>query len=78
MASSFDEKIVPLNRLTVRTYNKVVDGSLSVMQGLSVLGNWGERTIKQKITTLDSPPNAPATVAKKGVNNPLIEQTIIP
>lgn len=73
MGSSFDEKKPELLQIQSKAYNSVIDGKISVKKGLKILGVWGSRTIKKKITALKSPPNAPYTIKRKGSSNPLID-----
>lgn len=40
---------------------------------LNAMGRKAQNIIRDEITALDTPPNAPSTIAKKGSNNPLVD-----
>lgn len=48
-------------------------GARGALQALELLGMKITADVKRKIVELDEPPNAPATVEKKGSSNPLID-----
>lgn len=50
-----------------------VDGRADLRQTVGRLGLRVEGDIKQTITDLRSPPNAPSTIRRKGSSNPLID-----
>lgn len=50
-----------------------VDGRRTLDVGLGRLGARVEGDIKQFMTDLQDPPNAPSTIARKGSSNPLID-----
>lgn len=52
---------------------KVLSGEMTMLMLLEQMGQLAEGHIKQEITDMDSPPNAAATIAKKGSDNPLID-----
>lgn len=52
---------------------KVHDGSMGQKQALGLLGAFISDEVKKKIVAIKSPPNAPATIAKKGSSNPLVD-----
>ena len=50
-----------------------IDGRRPMRQGLSRLGAYTVGRVKMTIRDLDTPPNAPATIAKKDSDNPLVD-----
>jgi hypothetical protein len=52
-------------------------GRLSLNDALEQLGQWGVGSIQERISAGIPPPNAPATVAKKGSSTPLIDSNTL-
>ena len=52
---------------------RVLSGAMTMRTLLEQMGQLAEGHIKQEITDIDSPPNAPSTIAKKGSDSPLID-----
>lgn len=52
---------------------KVLSGETTMRMLLEQMGQLAEGHIKQEITDLREPPNAPSTIAAKGSDNPLID-----
>lgn len=52
---------------------KVLTGEMTMRILLEQMGQLAEGHIKQEITDLKDPPNAPSTIAAKGSDNPLID-----
>jgi len=52
---------------------KVLSGEMTMRILLEQMGQLAEGHIKQEITDLKTPPNAPSTIKKKGSDNPLID-----
>ena len=50
-----------------------IDGETPLPVGLARLGARVEGDVKQYMTDLQDPPNAPATIERKGSSNPLID-----
>lgn len=73
MSTSFDENRNKMNGLITREYDKVIAGSITVKNALSLVGEWMTGVVKMKITNIKSPPNAEYTKQKKGSSNPLID-----
>lgn len=71
--STMDEKRSEFEATRDRLLNLVVDQRIDVKTALTALGFRVSQEIKAKIVRLNSPPNAPSTIAKKGFNNPLID-----
>lgn len=53
--------------------NQIYDGFSNSDLALKRLGEFAQGEIKQSIINLKLPPNAPATIARKGSSNPLID-----
>ena len=56
----------------------LADGFHNVMDLMDVdfnerLGDKAAEIVADKIRSISSPPNAPATIRRKGINNPLVE-----
>jgi hypothetical protein len=73
MGSSFDESLAALTNLTQREYRKITDGSSTTVKSLNRMGLFMVGKTKKKIVALDTPPNRPSTIMKKGSSNPLID-----
>jgi hypothetical protein len=60
-----------------RRFTQIVEGinkkDYSVMRKLKLIGVEQAGQVQQTITDMKSPPNAPSTIRKKGVDNPLID-----
>lgn len=52
---------------------KAIDGRQSLDKGLGLLGARAVGDVQQTMRNLDTPPNAPSTIARKGSDNPLID-----
>lgn len=72
--STADEQRKEVERMKQRILETLADGKSDIRRELAKLGEWFQAKIQNKIVTLDTPPNAPSTVAKKGSANPLIDQ----
>lgn len=72
--STMDMNQEKYNTQAVREWNAILDGPKDMQQALSAIGLMIETDIRNTIRTLKDPPNAPATVARKGSDNPLIDQ----
>lgn len=73
MRRAFQRNLTKLNDLIGSTYGSVITGRLSTRRGLAIIGEFMTSEIKREITILRRPPNAPATIARKGSSNPLID-----
>lgn len=71
--SSFDEKQGELADITSKLTGAVIDGKMTPNEAAVLLGQKHENDIREKITTLSTPPNSPYTIAQKGSSNPLID-----
>lgn len=61
-----------IDQLITAVTHAVVDRKIGAVAALHLVGQKVEEAIKQRIVDLDSPPNAPMTIAQKGSDNPLI------
>jgi len=73
MRNAFDKNKGKIKKVQDELYSRILQNRISPRQGLGLLGEAMERLTKKEITDLRTPPNAPATVAKKGSSNPLID-----
>ena len=69
----FDSKINIMKNLIIKEMNAIHEGKISFDDMLATLGEYGKNELKNVIIKKSTPPNAPATVRKKGFNDPLIE-----
>ena len=70
----FDEYRREVPRRMRELMGDVFRGRKSVDGALNVFGAERAGAVKVFLTELDSPPNAPATIAAKGTDNPLIDK----
>ncbi len=70
--STMDEKQEQIAQLSERLWKLVLDRKISKFVALQRMGVFIQAAIQDKITILRSPENAPATIALKGFDNPLI------
>jgi len=73
MRSTFDEQEGNYVNVLAKGLGLVVDGKESVPTVLGILGERMKDDVQEKITTLQTPPNAAQTIAAKGSDNPLID-----
>ena len=71
---AFDEKQRALYRMQGRLWSQVLAGNLTTRQALGLLGEEHQGQVQEYMTALETPPNAPRTVAAKGSANPLIDE----
>jgi len=71
--ATIDENEDRLARARVTLSGRIADGQLQRDAALRLMGVRIQTMIRRKIRTLRTPPNAPATIAKKGSDNPLID-----
>lgn len=72
--STVDANRAKYNALAAQVWNKIVAGEVSMQRGLAIVGQQIETDIRLKIITLREPPNAPLTIARKGSDNPLVDE----
>lgn len=73
MRTTMDEQRSAIADLQERVINRVVAGKGTAEQGLGLIGQYAEAKVKAKIASGVPPPNAPATIAKKGSSKTLID-----
>lgn len=71
---AFDHKSRDLAKTQERLWNLVLRGRITVERALALLGEEHQGQIQDYMTALDTPPNAPRTIAQKGSSNPLIDE----
>lgn len=71
---TFAEKPGELATTTRAIATKFVRGEVSIEKALNILGLWASNAVKNRVT-VDTipPPNAPATIARKGSDRPLVD-----
>lgn len=75
VSGAFDEHRRELSRTKDRLWRQILMGRMSPDRALGLLGEMHSGQIKKYMTALDTPPNAPSTIAaKRGGDNPLIDQ----
>ena len=73
LAPAVEKGAPQYRRLAEVMLPRVLSGQMEMRMLLEQMGQLAEGHVKQEITDLDSPPNAPSTIAKKGSSNPLID-----
>lgn len=73
MRSTFDEEKESINKKGEVFYRRIIDLQETAESALNKLGIWFVSKVKRKITTLNTPPNAPSTIRRKDSSNPLID-----
>lgn len=73
MRSTIQEKKKDIISLQKKLLGSIVKGVMKVEAGLGLIGEFVAGAIKEKIVSIDSPPNIPATIKRKGSSNPLID-----
>jgi hypothetical protein len=64
---------VEIKNFIAARFKDVVDQKLTTLQALDQIGIYGIKLVVEKIDSQIPPPNAPATIAKKGSSTPLID-----
>jgi hypothetical protein len=62
-----------MNSLADKILDRIMRGKSTIDEGLDIMGLKVQSAIKAAITNWKTPPNAPSTIAKKGVDNPLVD-----
>ena len=71
---SFDQQRRFLGVLSERLWNQVLAGRLTTRQALGLLGEEHQGQVQDYIVALQTPANAPSTIAQKGSSNPLNDE----
>ncbi len=74
MRAWFDQNKQKIKDLMEDLFHRVVAGQLTAETAMKLLGEFAEGGIKEFLTDLKNPPNAPITIKKKKSSNPLIDQ----
>lgn len=67
------ENKLAISRLIKKLYKLVIENKIEPRRAEKLLALKVQTLIQKKITTLQSPPNAPMTVERKGSSSPLID-----
>ena len=70
----FDQNQRALGRTAERLWNQVLAGTLTARQALGLLGEQHQGQVQEYIVALQTPLNAPSTIAQKGSSNPLNDE----
>ena len=73
MRATFLEQQDAIIALQKRIFQGIQKDTISIEQGLGILGEFFSGEIKEKIIEISSPPNSAETIEKKGSSNPLID-----
>lgn len=72
--STMDEKGAGYTEQMGSFWQSILDGKIGIRQALLLMGEQVQGDIKNKIVSIDTPPNAESTIRKKkGVDNPLVD-----
>lgn len=71
--STIDSRRNDIANLTTKVLGQIADGKRTAEDAAEIVGQFTTAAIKKTMTDLDSPPNAPSTIAKKGSSNPLLD-----
>lgn len=71
--NAIDTNRAAFNSFRNRQYENTLAGLIDVDQAIGNIGEWLAAKVKRSIVRLRTPPNAPATIARKGSSNPLID-----
>jgi len=63
-----------LTQTASRLFGLILEGKLTSKRALGILGEEHQGQVQEYMTALDTPPNAPRTVAQKGSANPLVDE----
>ena len=74
LRSTFDDKNQEWFKFMKKQLEHVLNGRIDTRILCENLGAKMVGDIQEKITDLDTPPNAPSTIAQKGSSNPLIDK----
>lgn len=73
MRSTLEENRSNLREKSKKAVRLIQKGQIDANTALALLGEFFADEISKKIVDIRSPPNAPATIKRKGFDNPLIE-----
>lgn len=70
---AIDDNGALIDQRAEQVWAQIIDGRITMNQGLSLMGEFIQRLVTQMITAVRQPPNAESTIARKGSDNPLID-----
>lgn len=73
MSLAYYRHLKGLKDLRDKVYKKVINGEMSVVNALAIMGEWFSNKIKRTIDDVTTPPNAPSTIRQK--NAALLRRT---
>lgn len=73
LRGAFDRNRFKIAKIQDVVYFRLLKGTTTVEKGIGLIGEVFTRLVKEQITDLRTPPNDPATIAKKGSSNPLVD-----
>ena len=73
ISTAFDENRDDLHEMKRRLWNGVIQGKINAARAAALLGEHHQNQVREKITSIDTPPNAESTIRMKGSSNPLID-----
>lgn len=72
LRQSYDMNRTEVSKKKAALTDKILEGKKDTRRALDELGVWFTGKVKQTFTKGDFPPNAPATIKRKGSSRPLI------
>lgn len=73
VSTAFDENRDDLHAMKSRLWDGLLMGRIGADQAAALLGEHHQNQVQEKITSIQTPPNAASTVEQKGSTNPLID-----
>ncbi len=70
---AFDENRERINAFIAAQYTQILNNQSTVKKSLGLIGQVGVQLVIEKINSIYSPPNSPATIARKKSSKPLID-----
>lgn len=74
LRGAFDANQRGLTQTASRLFGLIMEGKLTSRRALALMGEEHQGQVQEYLQALDTPPNAPRTVAQKGSSNPLIDE----
>ncbi|MBI4815183.1 MAG: hypothetical protein HY791_02920 [Deltaproteobacteria bacterium] len=74
LRSTMDTRQTDIANVITKTFERVSNGTLTPRQAGAVIGAWVQAAVRKTIQSNVPPPNAPATIAKKGSSHTLIDE----
>ncbi len=72
-SQAFDKHRSDMDAMIAAGYDAIITGRTTVEKALGLIGLKFTGLVQKQVRDFSDPPNAPATIAKKGVDNPLID-----